>query len=50
MNIIDAIINLVSNPVIELVEYYQGRNRANNAGDALEEYVKDLFSHNKLPL
>lgn len=44
MNIIDAIINLVSNPVIELVEYYQGRNRANNAGDALEEYVKDLFS------
>lgn len=44
MNIIDAIINLVSNPVTELVEYYQGRNRANNAGDALEEYVKDLFS------
>lgn len=44
MNIINAIINLVSNPVIELVEYYRGRNRANNAGDALEEYVKDLFS------
>ena len=44
MNIIDAIINLVSNPVTELVEYYQGRNRANNAGDALEEYVKDLFA------
>lgn len=44
MNIIDAIINLVSNPIIELVEYYQGRNRANNVGYALEEYVKDLFS------
>lgn len=44
MNIIDAIINLVTNPVTKLAEYYQGRNRANNAGDALEEYVKDLFA------
>lgn len=44
MNIIDAIICLVDNPVTHLVEYYRGRNRANNAGDALEEYVKDLFA------
>lgn len=44
MNIIDAIVNLVNNPVVQLVSYYQGRNRANNAGDALEEYVKDLFA------
>lgn len=44
MNIINAIINLVNNPVTELVEYYHGKNRANNAGDALEEYVKDLFA------
>ena len=44
MNIINALINLVSNPVTQLVEYYQGRNRANNAGDALEEYIKDLFA------
>lgn len=43
-NIIDAIINLVNNPINHLTEYYQGRNRANNAGDALEEYVKDLFA------
>lgn len=42
-NIIDAIYNLVTNPINHLTEYYQGRNRANNAGDALEEYVKDLF-------
>ena len=43
-NIIDAIINLVNNPITHLTEYYQGRNRANNAGDALEEYVKDMFA------
>ena len=44
MNIIDAIYHLVDHPVIELVEYYRGRNRANTAGDALEEYIKDLFA------
>lgn len=45
MNIINAIINLVNNPISELVQYYQSRNRANQAGDALEEYVKDLFAN-----
>lgn len=45
MNIIDAIYNLVNNPVTELVEHYNARNRANNAGDALEEYIKDLFTN-----
>lgn len=45
MNIIDAIINMVNNPVTQPVNYYQGRNRANNAGDALEEYIKDLFAN-----
>lgn len=45
MNIISAIINLVQNPVTQLVNYYQGKNRANNAGDALEEYVKDIFAN-----
>ncbi|OOH88612.1 restriction endonuclease [Pasteurellaceae bacterium 15-036681] len=45
MNIINAIINLVNNPVNELVTDYQGRNRANSAGGALEEYVKDLFTN-----
>lgn len=45
MNIIDAIYNLVNNPVVQLVEHYNTRNRANNAGDALEEYIKDLFSN-----
>lgn len=45
MNIINAIYNLVNNPVVQLVEHYNTRNRANNAGDALEEYIKDLFSN-----
>lgn len=44
MNIINAIINLVNNPVTQLVNYYEARNRANNMGDALEEYIKDLFA------
>lgn len=44
MNIIDAIIRLVENPVTDLKEYKIGSNRANNAGAALEEYVKDLFA------
>ncbi len=45
MNIINAIYNLANNPVVNVVSYYSGRNRANNAGDALEEYVKDLFAN-----
>lgn len=44
-NIIDAIVTLVNNPVTKITEYYNGSNRANNAGDALEEYTKDLFSN-----
>lgn len=45
MNIINAIINIAQNPVTQLVNYYQGKNRANNVGDALEEYVKDIFAN-----
>lgn len=43
-NLIDAIINLVTNPKVELVRHYASVNRANSMGDALEEYVKDLFA------
>ncbi len=43
-NIIDAIYNLVTNPVLNLREAAGGRNRANSAGDALEIYIKDLFA------
>jgi hypothetical protein len=43
-NILEAIINLAKNPVLELSKTYVGNNRANSTGDALEEYVKDLFA------
>jgi hypothetical protein len=43
-NIIRAIINLVNNHVIELREYAESHNRANAMGDALEEYIKDIFA------
>ena len=44
MNIINAIINIVENPVVNLREVYSGKNRANSMGGALEEYIKDMFS------
>ena len=44
-NIIDAIINIISNPVIKITDYSKSHNRANNMGEALEEYVKDVFAN-----
>lgn len=43
-NIINAIINLVDNPIFKLKDVYVSKNRANSTGVALEEYVKDLFA------
>ncbi len=43
-SIIDAIVNLVNHPVTSLQREYKAKNRVNVAGDALEEYVKDLFA------
>ncbi|MDE7139975.1 MAG: NgoPII family restriction endonuclease [Treponemataceae bacterium] len=43
-NIISAILNLVRNPKINLIRAGDSRNRANNMGEALEEYIKDLFA------
>ena len=42
-NIINAIINIVKNPILDLKGHSTGHNRANNMGEALEEYIKDLF-------
>ncbi len=42
-NLLVAIKNLVNNPVINLLSHYRSANRANNMGDALEFYIKDLF-------
>ncbi len=44
-NIISAIINLAKNPKIELFRNGSSHNRANNMGEALEEYIKDLFAN-----
>ncbi len=41
---VDAIVNLVRSPVVTLGREYRSRNRANSMGEALEEYVKDLFA------
>jgi len=43
-NIIKAFINIVNSPIVELVDYYEGRNRINNAGKALEVYIQDAFA------
>lgn len=44
-NIINAIINLINNPIVELgKDYIDIKNRANGMGQALEEYIKDLFA------
>jgi len=43
-NILKAFINITKNPIINLVDYYQGRNRINNSGKALENYIQDIFA------
>ena len=43
-NTIQAIINLVKAPQIEIGDYYNSWHRANGEGDSLEEYVKDLYA------
>lgn len=44
LSIIDAILNLAENTDNTLGGYTYGNNRANNMGEALEEYTKDLFA------
>ena len=43
-NILTAIENLINNPILKIGEFYLGRNRINNIGSGLEEYIKDLFA------
>lgn len=44
-NILNAINLIVINPIIEVKDFYTGRNRANSVGEALEKYVKDIFAN-----
>ncbi|MDR0958568.1 MAG: NgoPII family restriction endonuclease, partial [Clostridiales bacterium] len=43
-NILTAIQNIINSPIGELRSFYASRNRANNMGEALENYVKDVFA------
>ena len=44
-NILIALKNIVNNPITDISIKYsaQGKNRANNMGEALEKYIKDIF-------
>lgn len=44
-NVLDAIVNLVNNPIIKIKNFYNEKNRANSLGESLEEYIKDLFAN-----
>ena len=44
-NLLQALKNIVDNPIIKVKDYYTGRNRANSVGEALENYVKDIFAN-----
>ena len=44
-NLLQAIKLIVESPIIKVKDYYSGRNRANSVGEALENYVKDIFAN-----
>ncbi len=43
-NVLKAFINIVNNYQISITNVTQGNNRANNMGDGLESYIKDIFA------
>jgi NgoPII restriction endonuclease len=42
-NLLKAIKTIIENPITEVSRHYASRNRANSVGDALENYIKDVF-------
>jgi hypothetical protein len=44
-NLLKALKLIIDNPIIQVKNYYSGRNRANSVGEALENYVKDIFAN-----
>jgi hypothetical protein len=44
-NVLEALLNIVENKDYEIKEYTKGGNRAQNMGEALEEYIFDAFSN-----
>lgn len=45
-NILNAFVNIVKNYDINIQNFSNGNNRANNMGDGLEEYIKNIFLDN----
>lgn len=45
-NILKAFINIVNNHQVNITNVTQGNNRANNMGEGLETYIKDIFASN----
>jgi NgoPII restriction endonuclease len=43
-NLLQAVRNIVRSPISDLVSHYQGKNRINGVGDALEVFIKDAFA------
>jgi len=43
-NIIKAFINIVENYQVNIQSFTDGNNRANNMGEGLESYIKDVFA------
>lgn len=43
-NILKAFVNIVNNYQINITNVTQGNNRANNMGEGLETYIKDIFA------
>lgn len=43
-NILKAFINIVNNYQLNISDVAQGNNRANNMGEGLETYIKDIFA------
>ncbi|MDO8452954.1 MAG: NgoPII family restriction endonuclease [Sulfurimonas sp.] len=43
-NILKAFVNIVNNYEINIASITGGNNRANNMGEGLETYIKDIFA------
>lgn len=43
-NLLQAIKTIIDNPLVEVKAYYNAKNRINSVGEALENYIKDVFA------
>ncbi len=43
-SLLKAFINIANHPMSDLVEFHHGKNRINNIGKALENFIQDIFA------